>query len=288
MLAHLEHAYGIWHVEGGLSSISESMARLFVSKGGDLRLSAPVRKIVTENRNATGVRTDEKGFEPFDRIVVNADFSHAVTTLFEPSDVRKYRPEKLRKKGYSCSTFMAYLELDGIYPDEPHHNIIFGRQYRRAVDAINNEEPWIEDFSVYVRNACVTDPTIAPEGKSSLYLLVPVPNARAGIDWEARKDEFLDRVIDSVAERTGMKDLRSRIRYRHVITPTDWVGRGVYEGATFNLAHSLDQMLYFRPRNAFECVGNCYLTGGGTHPGSGLPTIYQSAVIVADLLEGRK
>ena len=55
-------------------------------------------------------------------------------------------------------------------------------------------------------------------------------------------------------------------------------------GATFNLAHDFLQMLYLRPRNRFEELENCYLTGGGTHPGSGLPVIYSSARITSDLL----
>jgi len=58
----------------------------------------------------------------------------------------------------------------------------------------------------------------------------------------------------------------------------------VYLGATFNLAHNLSQMLYFRPRNKFEELDNCWLTGGGTHPGSGLPTIYESARITSNLI----
>jgi phytoene desaturase len=60
----------------------------------------------------------------------------------------------------------------------------------------------------------------------------------------------------------------------------------VYEGATFNLAHNWAQLLYLRPRNKFDELDNCYLVGGGTHPGSGLPTIYQSGRIAANLITG--
>jgi phytoene desaturase len=69
------------------------------------------------------------------------------------------------------------------------------------------------------------------------------------------------------------------------ITPLQWEHEyNVYEGATFNLAHNLSQMLYFRPHNKFEELRNLYLVGGGTHPGSGLPTIYISGLVTAGLI----
>ena len=69
------------------------------------------------------------------------------------------------------------------------------------------------------------------------------------------------------------------------ITPADWDTKyEIHQGATFNLAHSLDQMLHLRPHNRFEDVDGVYLVGGGTHPGSGLPVIFESARISTRLL----
>lgn len=81
-----------------------------------------------------------------------------------------------------------------------------------------------------------------------------------------------------------MKDLRRHIITRRIITPDDWQSSSIYLGATFNLAHTLDQMLYLRPHNRYQGFNNCYLVGGGTHPGSGLPTIYESGRISANLI----
>ncbi|HEV7439452.1 MAG TPA: phytoene desaturase, partial [Methylobacterium sp.] len=81
----------------------------------------------------------------------------------------------------------------------------------------------------------------------------------------------------------GLDDLESRIRYERIVDPTQWRDDfAVHEGATFNLAHDLMQMLYFRPHNRFG--PGLYLVGGGTHPGSGLPVIYEGARITARLL----
>jgi phytoene desaturase len=83
----------------------------------------------------------------------------------------------------------------------------------------------------------------------------------------------------------GFSDLESRIRFERMITPADWEHiYALHRGATFNLAHSLDQMLHLRPRNRFEDLDGIYLVGGGTHPGSGLPVIFEGARITARLL----
>ena len=70
-----------------------------------------------------------------------------------------------------------------------------------------------------------------------------------------------------------------------MLNPTDWEQDfNVHYGAVFNLAHNLPQMLHRRPHNQFEDISHVYLVGGGTHPGSGLPTIYQSALILKHYL----
>jgi phytoene desaturase len=107
------------------------------------------------------------------------------------------------------------------------------------------------------------------------------------MDWAARRDSFRETVLNVLATRAGMSDIREHIKEERVITPVDWRDRmNVYEGATFNLAHNWSQLLYLRPRNQFDELGNCYLVGGGTHPGSDLPTIYQSGRIAANLITG--
>jgi phytoene dehydrogenase-like protein len=88
-------------------------------------------------------------------------------------------------------------------------------------------------------------------------------------------------LFEKIAQ-AGYGDIEKRVRYERVITPADWDTRyEIYRGATFNLAHSLDQMLHLRPHNRFEDLDGMYLVGGGTHPGSGLPVIFESARITS-------
>ena len=137
-----------------------------------------------------------------------------------------------------------------------------------------------DDISIYIANPGVNDPSMAPPGESALYILVPVPNTRAEIDWSLHKQAFRDKVLGLLEQREEFKGLRSHIRRETVITPRNWERDfNIFFGAPFSLAHSLDQLLCFRPRNRFEEIENCFLVGGGTSPGSGLPTIYESARI---------
>lgn len=157
--------------------------------------------------------------------------------------------------------------------------------YRNNVDAIFHGDQLSQETSFYIRNASVTDPTLAPEGHSAIYVLAPVTNMRSGLDWSRETAAFRRTLLDQIKTRTGWTDLEDHIKAERVITPADWESEFfVYQGATFNLAHNLFQMLYFRPHNCFEDFENCYLVGGGTHPGSGVPTILESGRIAANLI----
>lgn len=286
IMPYIEHSMGIDHVIGGLSKISDAMAQVINELGGTIHLNTPVKKVRVSGRNATGVELANGEIVNADSIIINADFGHAMSTLFDPGVIRKWTPKKLREKKYSCSTFMLYLGVDKKY-DEPHHNIIFAHDYKENVKDIINREALSEDMSVYVRNASINDPTLAPEGHSALYVLVPTPNMHGSTVWDQSMIKaYRDKVIKRIMDRTTMKDLDKHITCEKIITPADWQNeRSLFLGATFNLGHTITQMLYLRPRNRFEEVNHCYLVGGGTHPGSGLPTIYESARISANLID---
>ncbi len=241
--------------------------------------------MLVENKKAVGVElsTGEKKYS--DDVVINADFGYAVTQLFNQKHLKRYKKEKVDKKGVSLSTFMLYLGVDKPL-DLPHHLILFADDYEQNVKNVTSGGALSDDDSIYVHNPSKLDPTLAPEGKSSLYVLVPVPNLEADIDWEKEAPVLREKVLHRLEQEPALKGLRNHIEVEKMITPQDWQDDyNVYKGATFNLAHNLSQMMYFRPHNKFDDVDHVFLVGGGTHPGSGLPTIYQSALISARLLD---
>jgi phytoene desaturase len=281
IVAHVEYGYGVFHPIGGCNAIPRAMARVARDMGVDIRLSSPAEEIAFEGRRATGVRVAGQTL-PADAIVMNGDFATSAKSLI-PNRLRKrWTDDKIDSKKYSCSTFMLYLGIEGRYDDLHHHSIHLSGDYLKNIQEIDDGQA-PEEPTIYVQNASVTDPTLAPEGHSTLYVLVPVGNLAGGIDWETFGPIYRERILDRLSRLTG-HDIRKRIRTERMFTPADWQAQmGIFRGATFNLAHNLGQMLHWRPRNRFEDVDGIYLTGGGTHPGSGLPTIFESAKIASGL-----
>ncbi|MGX6590755.1 phytoene desaturase family protein [Cetobacterium ceti] len=286
MISYLEHRYGIYHVKGGLNRLSHGMGEVFKELGGEINLNSEVENIIFQGKKAIGVKL-KNGKEYYgDKIIINADFAYSMKNLVNKNIRDKYSDINLYNKKYSCSTYMIYLGLDKIYENIPHHNIIFAKDYKRNLKLINNHQEIEEDFSFYIQNPSVIDNTLAPEGHSSIYILVPVSNNKSKETWSKKREKFYEKIIDILEEKGGFINIRNHIKEKKVITPSDWeYEENVYLGATFNLAHNLGQMLSFRPHNRLEGYENLYIVGGGTHPGSGLPTIYESGRIVANLIE---
>jgi len=283
ILSFLEYEHGIWHPMGGCNALTRGMARVAEELGAKIRLNEPVEKILFDGRRAMGARTASGEYRA-DAVVLNADFGYAMTHLVPNGLRRRWTDETLARKRFSCSTFMLYLGVEGECPELQHHNIYITGDYRRNLEDIETRHVLSEDPSFYVQNPSRTDPTMAPPGHSALYVLVPVSHQHPNIDWARERDHYRQVALRQL-EKVGLKHLESRIRFERSITPSEWEDKvAIYRGATFNLAHNLGQMLHLRPRNRFEEFERMYLVGGGTHPGSGLPVIFESARISTRLL----
>jgi phytoene desaturase len=282
ILSFLEYEYGIFHPRGGCGAVSTAMARVASELGVEIRLSEPVTSLELDGHRPTAAVT-RAGRYPCDALVINADFARAMTRLVPDALRRRWTDRKIAGKRFSCSTFMLYLGIDG-REDLDHHTIYLSSDYRGNLDDIERGYRLSEDPSFYVANPCVTDPTMAPEGSSALYVLAPVPHQHPNLDWNREEAGFRSRILRQL-EKIGLRDLERRIRFETRLTPDQWDRElEIHLGATFNLAHNLGQLLHLRPRNRFEDLESVYLVGGGTHPGSGLPVIFESAQITSRLV----
>ncbi len=283
ILSFLEYEYGIWHPVGGCNALTRGMARVAAELGATIRLNERVEEVLFDGRRAVGART-ASGEVRADAVVVNADFGHAMTTLVPARLRRRWTDATIARKRFSCSTFMLYLGVEGRCDQLQHHNIYVTRNYRQNLEDIEDRHVLTEDPSFYVENPCRTDDTMAPPGHSALYVLIPVSHQHPNIDWSKERDRYRQVALRQLG-RIGLGDIEKRIRFERIVTPVEWENKvGIYRGATFNLAHNLGQMLHLRPQNRFEEFDRMYLVGGGTHPGSGLPVIFESARISARLL----
>jgi phytoene desaturase len=283
ILAFLEYEHGVYHPIGGCGAVMEHMAQVALEMGVEVRLNEEVQGIQFRGRRAMGVQTPF-GHYPADALVINADFARAMMRLVPNHLRRSWTDDRIAHKRFSCSTFMLYLGIEGCYDQLPHHTIYLDEDYVRNLREIEEEHVLSASPSFYVQNACVTDPTLAPPGMSTLYVLVPVTHQHPNVDWSRQRGPFRKRIL-ACLRKVGITEIEKRIRWEHVITPSDWdQSYAIHLGATFNLAHDLSQMLHLRPHNRFEDLEGVYLVGGGTHPGSGLPVIFESARITSQLV----
>ena len=283
ILSFLEYEHGVWHPMGGCCRVSQRMAEIAKSMGVKFHLGESVESAKMDGKRLKSLVTKQGEYQA-DAFVVNADFANWITQTIPNAKRKRWSDESIAKKRFSCSTFMLYLGLKGRYDDLPHHSIHISSDYERNLVEIEQEHVLSQDPSIYVQNASVTDDSLAPAGHSSLYVLVPVTHQHPNVDWTKEADSFRELTLDQLSA-IGLGDIRDRIRVEHRITPHDWEHKHkIYRGATFNLAHNLGQMLHRRPKNRFDEVAGVYLVGGGTHPGSGLPVIYESSRISSRLL----
>ena len=268
---------------GRLRRDHRAMAEVAEDLGVEISLDDEVKAIHFDGRRATGVRSSS-GLHRCDAIVINADFARAMRRLVPDRLRYNWTNARMARKRFSCSTFMLYLGIEGTYSHLAHHTIYLAQNYRDNLDDIESRHVLSSDPSFYVQNACMTDPSLAPEGMSTLYVLVPVTHQHANVDWAREQYRFRDLTLRQL-RKIGLSDVDKRIRFERMITPADWDHRyEIHQGSTFNLAHNLRQMLHLRPRNRFEDLESVYLVGGGTHPGSGLPIIFEGARITSRLL----
>lgn len=287
IVSYVEHSQGVYHVRGGIFEISRQMAKAIEEDGGEINYNAGVKKIIIRNKKAIGVELENNEKIMADNIIINADFGYSVNNLFEAGELKKYSSAKLDKKDISCSIFMLYLGIKKQYKLR-HNTIVLAKDYKKNVEDVFSGKLTENDISFYVRDHSTTDTALAPAGKTALYVLVPVPNTRASINWDEAKAQVRQYAIDGLKNRLNLKDIEENIETERIYSPIEWQNKfNVYKGAVFNLSHKLSQMIWFRPHNKFEEIDNIYLTGGGTHPGSGLPTIWHSGRIAAGLVSGK-
>lgn len=287
MIPMLEMFYGIWHIEGGMYTMAQGMANLFEELGGTIHLNAPVEEVLIEDKKAIGIRMNNEEILS-DFTMVNADFPYAMTNLIPDEKKRgKYTDEKINNMDYSCSCFILYLGVDKEYPTEAAHNFYIAENFDRNISDIFETGVPPEDPSIYVFNLSEVDKSLSPEGRDSLYVLVPVPDLSLYDEWtEKNIQKYRDKIINKLSDVAPFQDLKAHIDYESIYTPKMFKENfNAYNGATFGLRPTLFQSAYFRPHNKFDYADNLYFCGSSTHPGAGVPTVLQSAKLSAEELK---
>ena len=286
LIHYLERKWGVYFPRGGTGALVRGLVRLFEQLGGELRLGAPVERVRVESREKRDVHhvCTARGSEAFDIVVSNADIHHTYSKLYAGHPVADERARRLEKRDWSMSLFVLYFGTNRVYRDIAHHTVIFGPRYEGLLREIFDGPKLPDDFSLYLHAPTVTDPSMAPPGCGSFYVLSPVPHlGRAPLDWEKIADGYGDRILAALEQ--VLPDLRRHVVVRRHFTPVDFQGQlRSYLGSAFSCAPHLSQSAFFRPHNRDRKIPGLYLVGAGTHPGAGVPGVVNSAKATARLI----
>jgi phytoene desaturase len=277
MIPYLERKGGVWFTEGGMYSVVEAFEKVFLELGGTIRTQAEVQEITITNGKATGVQVGNE-YLPADAVVSNADIIHTYKDLIPQQHRKRWTNGKIQRTKYSMGAFLMYIGVKKQYPELLHHTLILSERYKELVKDIFDNHVLPEDFSMYLHVPTRTDADMAPEGCESMYVLIPVTNMKADIDWNAIKQKYADTVIDYLENEFGMEDFRKNIEVLELFTPADFAEqRNSYLGSAWGVEPHFLQTAYFRPHNRSEDIDNLYFVGAGTHPGAGVPGVLLSS-----------
>ncbi len=285
LIHKLEKEGGVWWAKGGTNRLIAAMVTHFERLGGTLRLHDPVQHIHTIGNRVTEVETQSGWRERFDAVASNADIMHSYRDLLGDNPQGAKQAKRLAKKRYSPSLFVVHFGIEGSWPGIPHHMILFGPRYKGLLDDIYEHGVLPQDFSIYLHHPSVTDPAMAPAGKSTFYALIPVANqGKLPIDWEQTGPLLEKRILDEVGRRL-IPDIHDRIVTKFHYAPRDFaLDLNAHLGSAFSLEPILTQSAWFRGHNRDDKIGNFYLVGAGTHPGAGIPGVVGSAKATAKLM----
>lgn len=277
LIPALERRYGVHSAMGGTGAIVQAMVQLLRSLGGELRLNSDVSEILVEQRRVTGVALSNGQSVPADLVVSNADAANTYRRLMPSVQRKTWTDRKLAGAAYSMGLFVWYFGTNRRYEDLPHHQILMGPRYEGLLRDIFQNKVLSKDFSLYLHRPTATDPSLAPAGCDSFYVLSPVPHLDAGVDWAQEAPRYRDAICRQL-EETVCPGLSEAIVTSHWMTPPDFeLDYMAYKGAAFGMEPRLLQSAWFRPHNRSEEIEGLFMVGAGTHPGAGIPGVLTSA-----------
>ncbi|MFP4240136.1 MAG: phytoene desaturase family protein, partial [Rhodosalinus sp.] len=199
LVSHLEKEYGVHYAIGGVQAIADAMAKIVAEQGGEIRYGAEADEILVEKGRATGVRLTDGEVLPARVVVSNADAGHTYSRLLRNLPRWRWSDRTLQRKRWSMGLFVWYFGTKGtaqMWPDAGHHTILSGPRYEGLLQDIFLKGHLADDMSLYLHRPSVTDPTVAPEGDDTFYVLSPVPHLGHDnpVDWSGMRQSYRAKV----------------------------------------------------------------------------------------------
>ena len=285
LIHYLERKWGVFFCMGGTGKIVQELERLMIENDITVKKNTDITKIKVKSNRATGVITSTGDEIDADVVICNADPPTVYKEMLDPQFSKKalIKPEKFTQ--YSMGLYVLFFGSKKQYPSVAHHTIWMADRYKELLNDIFDKRILTKDFSLYLHRPTATDETFAPTGKDSFYVLCPVPNLKADIDWEKEGPRLRDKIVNALSE-TIMPDLEKNIEEDFWMTPQDFKNdyRSMH-GAGFSIAPIFSQSAWFRYHNKDKKISNLYFSTAGSHPGAGIPGVLCSAKVVEKLIK---
>ena len=284
LIHYLEREWGVFFCMGGTGKLIKELEALMIRQGISIRYNTDIEQILIQNGRSIGVLTSSGEVISSDRIICNADTPTVYDELLskQPKLRKKVIPDKLTR--YSMGLYVLFFGTRKKYDSIAHHTIWMGKRFRALLADIFNSKILADDFSLYLHRPTATDPSFAPDGCDSFYVLCPVPNLQGNVNWDVQGPALQERIVTAL-NRTIMPGLKDTITDAFWMSPYEF--RSNYRakhGAGFSIAPIFAQSAWFRYHNQDPHIENLFLTGAGTHPGAGMPGVLCSAKVVENII----
>jgi len=305
VIAYLDSIAGVWFPRGGVHALPRALAAVAEKHGVSMHYGCTVERVEVTDGRARGVILADGRRLPADVVVLNPDLPIAYRDLLPDSAApraRLFGPIR-----YSPSCVVLHIGSTQDYSRIGHHNIHFGRSWRRTFEEVISGGQLMSDPSLLVTNASRSDPGLAPTGRHTYYVLAPTPNllagvrpggqptdrsaagfrpAREGLDWTGGLTTRYQEQLLNTLEQRGYVGFADGIEVCRMVTPVDWAAAGMAAGTPFAAAHTLRQTGPFRPGNLHPGLENVVFVGSGTQPGVGVPMVLISGRLAAERITG--
>ena len=289
ILPYGELAYGLWLPKGGIYGLVEGIEKLALELGVAIFTNSRVKKIVISDRRVEGVEMEDGTYHQSKIVVSNVDLPTTNTELLGDYSLRSSLRAKSEKTRMTPGVLTFYWGVKDGVENIGHHTIFLPKDFSNSFDELLRHKQIPQDMPFYVSVPSATDPELAPQGDTAMFVLVPTPllSEMPNVDWEAETARVKARVLERLWHHNVGLD-PEKIVVEEVLTPLDWKrGFGLYDGSAFGAAHTLFQVGPFRARNYSEDVGGLYYVGAGTTPGTGMPMVVLGGKLTAERIESR-
>ena len=273
---------GTFYPMGGFSKIPEAMQKIAISQGVEFHKNRNVDEIVVEGKKATHLRFNDH-YESFDGLIASADYHHVEQQLL-PKNKRNYEDSYWNNRVFAPSSLLFYLGVNKKIPNLDHHNLFFDEDLDQHAQELYVNKSWPSKPLFYVCCPSKTDPSVAPEGKENIFILMPL--APGLEDFNGLREEYFSMIMDRLESYTKT-DIRSEVIYKRSYCISDFISDyNAYKGNAYGLANTLKQTANLKPKLNNKKVKNLFYAGQLTVPGPGVPpSIISGQVAAKELLK---